>query len=404
MFAPPPPATAHAHAAPGAPRVHLDADGRRRHDRAVLRRGDRAVEALAGKLVELERRPDDARAAARRVPRPAHGQGQLRDGRPRSRSTSSRTPPRISSARSATRAAPPMAPVVDALLAALDALRDMLAQARARGADHRRSGAGRRAPAQPGRAAVVAGAARRQRAGTARGHADRDQPRPRARRSASTSTSSTACSTWSASSCSAATICAARSPRSASITARARRRSRRRAPGRARAQRRGGGTRAASTTLGEELSRVERVLADVTDRARPRHRSARRDLRRAARAGDAAAHGPGRAACSASTCAPCATSPRSLGKRARLELVGDDTELDKLLVEALDEPLMHLVRNAVDHGLELPDVRDRRGQARRGRGPARRLAPRQPGRDPRQRRRQGPRSRRSCGPRPSSGA
>jgi two-component system chemotaxis sensor kinase CheA len=47
----------------------------------------------------------------------------------------------------------------------------------------------------------------------------------------------------------------------------------------------------------------------------------------------------------------------NLGKRARLELEGDDTELDKLLVEALDEPLMHLVRNAVDHGLEVPDKR-----------------------------------------------
>jgi two-component system chemotaxis sensor kinase CheA len=47
----------------------------------------------------------------------------------------------------------------------------------------------------------------------------------------------------------------------------------------------------------------------------------------------------------------------TLGKRARLEIVGDDTELDKLLVEAIDEPLMHLVRNAVDHGLEPPEGR-----------------------------------------------
>ena len=46
-----------------------------------------------------------------------------------------------------------------------------------------------------------------------------------------------------------------------------------------------------------------------------------------------------------------------LGKRARLELAGEDTELDKLLVEALDEPLLHLVRNAVDHGVEPPDAR-----------------------------------------------
>src|SRR5262249_39677590 len=52
----------------------------------------------------------------------------------------------------------------------------------------------------------------------------------------------------------------------------------------------------------------------------------------------------------------------ALGKRARLELEGEDTELDKLLVEALDEPLMHLVRNAVDHGIEPPDARAAAGK------------------------------------------
>jgi chemotaxis protein histidine kinase CheA/ActR/RegA family two-component response regulator len=55
-----------------------------------------------------------------------------------------------------------------------------------------------------------------------------------------------------------------------------------------------------------------------------------------------------------------------LNKRARLELVGDDTELDKLLVEALDEPLMHLVRNAADHGLELPEARIAAGKPAEG--------------------------------------
>jgi two-component system chemotaxis sensor kinase CheA len=48
---------------------------------------------------------------------------------------------------------------------------------------------------------------------------------------------------------------------------------------------------------------------------------------------------------------------RSLGKKVRLELEGQETELDKMLVEHLDEPLLHLVRNAVDHGIEPPDVR-----------------------------------------------
>ncbi len=53
---------------------------------------------------------------------------------------------------------------------------------------------------------------------------------------------------------------------------------------------------------------------------------------------------------------------QTLGKRVHLELYGDDTELDKLLVEALDEPLMHLVRNAVDHGMESPADREAAGK------------------------------------------
>lgn len=50
------------------------------------------------------------------------------------------------------------------------------------------------------------------------------------------------------------------------------------------------------------------------------------------------------------------------GRQARVELVGEDTELDKLLVDRLADPLLHLVRNAVDHGLESPDVRKARGK------------------------------------------
>lgn len=53
---------------------------------------------------------------------------------------------------------------------------------------------------------------------------------------------------------------------------------------------------------------------------------------------------------------------QSLGKRVRLELSGEETELDKLLVDALDEPLMHLVRNAVDHGIEGPEARAAAGK------------------------------------------
>jgi two-component system chemotaxis sensor kinase CheA len=43
---------------------------------------------------------------------------------------------------------------------------------------------------------------------------------------------------------------------------------------------------------------------------------------------------------------------RQLKKEINLELVGEETDLDKNLVEALADPLVHLVRNAVDHGIE----------------------------------------------------
>ncbi|MGZ3442484.1 MAG: response regulator, partial [Polyangia bacterium] len=56
----------------------------------------------------------------------------------------------------------------------------------------------------------------------------------------------------------------------------------------------------------------------------------------------------------------------TLGKRARLEIVGGDTELDKVLIEQLDDPLMHLVRNAVDHGIELPAARRAAGKPDEG--------------------------------------
>ncbi len=57
---------------------------------------------------------------------------------------------------------------------------------------------------------------------------------------------------------------------------------------------------------------------------------------------------------------------RSLKKEVNLELMGEDTDLDKNLVEALADPLVHLVRNSVDHGIEMPDVRERNGKARVG--------------------------------------
>lgn len=57
---------------------------------------------------------------------------------------------------------------------------------------------------------------------------------------------------------------------------------------------------------------------------------------------------------------------RNLKKEIDLELVGEETDLDKNLVEALADPLVHLVRNSVDHGIELPSVREENGKARTG--------------------------------------
>ncbi|MDO8697303.1 MAG: chemotaxis protein CheA [Pseudomonas sp.] len=57
---------------------------------------------------------------------------------------------------------------------------------------------------------------------------------------------------------------------------------------------------------------------------------------------------------------------RNLKKEINLELVGEETDLDKNLVEALADPLVHLVRNSVDHGIESPDQREASGKSRGG--------------------------------------
>jgi two-component system, chemotaxis family, sensor kinase CheA len=57
---------------------------------------------------------------------------------------------------------------------------------------------------------------------------------------------------------------------------------------------------------------------------------------------------------------------RNLKKEVNLELVGEDTDLDKNLVDALADPLVHLVRNSVDHGVEAPDIREAAGKPRTG--------------------------------------
>ncbi|WP_133407599.1 chemotaxis protein CheA [Parashewanella tropica] len=57
---------------------------------------------------------------------------------------------------------------------------------------------------------------------------------------------------------------------------------------------------------------------------------------------------------------------RSLDKDINLVMVGEETDLDKNLVEALADPLVHLVRNSVDHGIEMPDEREANNKPRTG--------------------------------------
>ncbi|KRE90997.1 chemotaxis protein CheA [Frateuria sp. Soil773] len=57
---------------------------------------------------------------------------------------------------------------------------------------------------------------------------------------------------------------------------------------------------------------------------------------------------------------------RQLGKEVELVQEGEGTDLDRSLVEALADPLVHLLRNALDHGLEMPDARERAGKPRKG--------------------------------------
>ncbi len=56
----------------------------------------------------------------------------------------------------------------------------------------------------------------------------------------------------------------------------------------------------------------------------------------------------------------------TLGKQIRLQMDGADTELDRTIIEAIKDPLMHLVRNSCDHGIELPEVRQRAGKSPQG--------------------------------------
>jgi two-component system chemotaxis sensor kinase CheA len=57
----------------------------------------------------------------------------------------------------------------------------------------------------------------------------------------------------------------------------------------------------------------------------------------------------------------------SLGKQIQLEMDGAETELDRTIIEAIKDPLMHLIRNSCDHGIELPEVRIAAGKPAQGR-------------------------------------
>ncbi|MHB1285250.1 MAG: chemotaxis protein CheA [Leptospirales bacterium] len=57
---------------------------------------------------------------------------------------------------------------------------------------------------------------------------------------------------------------------------------------------------------------------------------------------------------------------RKMGKEVRLELSGEETELDKSVIEEIGDPLVHIIRNAIDHGLEDPEERVRSGKPTEG--------------------------------------
>lgn len=57
---------------------------------------------------------------------------------------------------------------------------------------------------------------------------------------------------------------------------------------------------------------------------------------------------------------------RRVGKQIKLELIGEETEVDKSVLELLSDPLVHLVRNAIDHGIEAPDTRRAAGKPDEG--------------------------------------
>lgn len=58
---------------------------------------------------------------------------------------------------------------------------------------------------------------------------------------------------------------------------------------------------------------------------------------------------------------------KKLNKRVNLRITGEETEVDKNIIEHLSDPIMHLIRNAIDHGIETPEERKEKGKAAEGR-------------------------------------
>ena len=91
----------------------------------------------------------------------------------------------------------------------------------------------------------------------------------------------------------------------------------------------------------------------------------------------------------------------ALGKQIRLEMDGAETELDRTIIEAIKDPLVHLVRNSCDHGIESPEVRVACGQAAAGKTDASRLSRRRASQHRNRRRRGGRSTSRGSNRRPS---
>ncbi len=64
-----------------------------------------------------------------------------------------------------------------------------------------------------------------------------------------------------------------------------------------------------------------------------------------------------------------------VGKAVRLNMSGEQTEVDKTVIEELADPLTHMIRNAIDHGIEAPEIRRGRASPRKARSNSPRSMP-----------------------------